>query len=241
MSASRARAITGRPTRTRRPISAFIRSPPKTDRIAAVKRRSRVRIRKAVVECGAARWRRRIVWSGCGAKVDDERGRRRRGASVRFGWPAAGVVADSEGRALAVSATPDGWSVSAGVVFGVGAPVVAELSPEGEAQRRWAVSGPRTGPGSPSNTAILSAGVSQPSVLRGRPLSSVAISSSAVCRRALEDRCPWAGTGAAARWCSRCCRAATASVDSGIHRHAGLLGEPGVRGQLAATGPRSAT
>ena len=58
---------------------------------------------------------------------------------------------------------------------------------------------------------IFSAGVSQSRVLRGRPLSSAAIwSSRSGCAR--PDRACAGGTGAAARWCSRCCRAATASA-----------------------------
>ena len=47
-----------------------------------------------------------------------------------------------------------------------------------------------------------------------------------------------AGTGAAARWCSRCCRAATATLGvAEVDLDTGVLGEPDVLGHLVALVP----
>ena len=86
-------------------------------------------------------------------------------------------------------------------------------SPEGEAvAAKGAQARPERAPSSPSRAAICSAGVVHPSVLRGRPLSAAAIASR-VAWSWTDRSVPWAGSHAAARWCSRCSRAATASAD----------------------------
>ena len=50
-------------------------------------------------------------------------------------------------------------------------------------------------------------------------------------------RCPWGSTAAAGRWCSRCCRAATASGDRRSRPGPRSDGEVGWRGHLAALVP----
>ena len=88
-----------------------------------------------------------------------------------------------------------------------------------------------------SSLARRSAGVSQPSVLRGRLVEFGGDDGRCfACGRT--GRCPWGSTGAAGRWCSRWCRAARASAGR-RSRSAGRSGdrELGVPGHLGALVP----
>ena len=62
------------------------------------------------------------------------------------------------------------------------------------------------------NSSSACAGVFQPRVLRGRAFSWRGDRGQVLAAVHRPGRCPWGSTGAAARWCSRCCPAATASA-----------------------------
>ena len=93
------------------------------------------------------------------------------------------------------------------------------------------------GSGGQRNTSASACdGVLKPRVCRGRPLSSSAMASKSAWVRVRKSRVG-AGTGAAARWCSRCCRAATGLGVAEVDLDAGRVGEPVVLGHLVALVP----
>jgi hypothetical protein len=87
-----------------------------------------------------------------------------------------------------------------------------------------------------SRSAIFSAGFSQPRVFRGRPLRR-GRSHRARPGPTQPDRSSSAGTGAAARWCSRSSRTARRVRVAEVHLDARLLAEAPVRSKLVALGP----